>query len=129
MNTKFLVASLAAMLPGLSFGQAPQDYQCSNGDLLRRVEIVYETGVAVPCEVHYYKDTEAPGERQVLWSADNESGYCERKTREFIAQLQGWGWACGQGAAAGQVDDAGPVDDTETLMPGEAAESTEDHPQ
>ncbi|MEE9136750.1 MAG: hypothetical protein V3U00_08550 [Gammaproteobacteria bacterium] len=116
MNTKLLVVILAAMIPSLSLGQGTQNYQCTDGELIRRVEIIYETGVAVPCEVHYHKDTEAPGERQVLWSAYNESGYCERKTREFIAQLEGWGWECEQDAPAAQVDD------TEALMPAEQPE-------
>jgi hypothetical protein len=116
MNTKLLVVILAAMIPSLSLGQGTQNYQCTDGELIRRVEIIYETGVAVPCEVHYHKDTEAPGERQVLWSAYNESGYCERKTREFIAQLEGWGWECEQDAPAAQVDD------TEALMPAEEPE-------
>ena len=116
MNTKLLVVILAAMIPSLSLGQGTQNYQCANGELIRRVEIIYETGVAVPCEVHYHKDTEAPGERQVLWSAYNESGYCERKTREFIAQLEGWGWECEQDAPVAQVDD------TEALMPAEEPE-------
>ncbi len=116
MNTKLLVVILAAMIPSLSLGQSTQNYQCTDGELIRRVEIIYETGVAVPCEVHYHKDTEAPGERQVLWSAYNESGYCERKTREFIAQLEGWGWECEQDAPAAQVDD------TEALMPAEQPE-------
>ncbi len=111
MNTKLLVVILAAIIRSLSLGQGTQNYQCANGELTRRVEIIYETGVAVPCEVHYHKDTEAPGERQVLWSAYNESGYCERKTREFVAQLEGWGWECEQDAPAAQVDD------TEALMP------------
>ncbi len=138
MNDKFLAVLLAAMLPSLSFGQSPDAYQCSYGDLQRRVEILYETGVAVPCEVHYYKDTEAPGEMQVLWRAQNESGYCERKTQEFIATLQEWGWNCEQKGAAepttepAQADDseqgAEPVqvDDTEALKPAEESESTED---
>lgn len=116
MNTKLLVVILAAMIPSLSLGQGTQNYQCTDGELIRRVEIIYETGVAVPCEVHYHKDTEAPGGRQVLWSAYNESGYCERKTREFIAQLEGWGWECEQDAPAAQVDD------TEALMPAEEPE-------
>ena len=116
MNTKLLVVILAAMIPSLSLGQGTQNYQCTDGELIRRVEIIYETGVAVPCEVHYHRDTEAPGERQVLWSAYNESGYCERKTREFIAQLEGWGWECEQDAPAAQVDD------TEALMPAEEPE-------
>ena len=78
-------------------------YQCTNGDLTRRVEILTDPGVSVPCEVHYHKDTEAPGERQVLWSATAEVGYCERKTEEFVAKLQGWGWECGQGGATMQA--------------------------
>ena len=97
-----LTILVAAILPFASLAQ--DNYQCSNGDLKRRVEIVYETGVAVPCEVHYYKDTEAPGERQVLWRAMSEEGYCEQKTREFVVQLAAWGWSCGH-----QNADAEPV--------------------
>lgn len=131
MNTKLLVVILAAMIPSLSLGQGTQNYQCTDGELIRRVEIIYETGVAVPCEVHYHKDTEAPGERQVLWSAYNESGYCERKTREFIAQLEGWGWECEQDAPAAQVDDTEalmPAEEPEP-MPGGEPEPTEANPQ
>jgi len=131
MKTKLLVVILAAMIPSLSLGQGTQNYQCANGELIRRVEIIYETGVAVPCEVHYHKDTEAPGERQVLWSAYNESGYCERKTREFIAQLEGWGWECEQDAPAAQVDDTEaltPAEEPEP-MPGGEPEPTEANPQ
>ena len=54
-------------------------YQCTNGTLERRVEIVSEGGLGLPCEVHYYKDTEMPGERQVLWTAQNDAGYCEEQ--------------------------------------------------
>ena len=138
MNDKFLAVLLAALLPCLSFGQGAQSYQCSLGELQRRVEILYETGVTVPCEVHYYKDTEAPGEPQVLWRALNETGYCERKTEEFIAKLREMGWTCAQGTDAGQAaeseqaDDAEPDaeavqdDDTEALVPGEEGEPTEE---
>ena len=131
MNDKILAVLLAALLPCLSFGQGTQSYQCSFGELQRRVEILYETGVTVPCEVHYYKDTEAPGETQVLWRALNETGYCERKTEEFIAKLREMGWTCEQGSNAGQAvepaqaddsdQDAEPAqdDDTAALIPGE----------
>ena len=126
MNKKFLAVLLAAMIPSLSFGQGSQNYQCTYGDLQRRVEILYETGVAVPCEVHYYKDTEAPGELQVLWRAMNESGYCERKARELIAQFEERGWTCGQSDEAGQEAEPEQDDDTEALKPVEEAETTED---
>ncbi len=101
------------LLPSLSFAQDPNNYLCTMGDLTRRVEIFHETGVSVPCEVHYYKDTEAPGERQVLWQALNEEGYCEARTVEFVAKLQGMGWNC---SVAGS--DIEP-DDTDALAPAE----------
>lgn len=139
MSDKILIALVAAMLPSLIFAQEPQNYVCTHGDLQRRVEIFYEPGVAVPCEVHYFKDTEAPGETQVLWRALNEAGYCERKTAEFISKLKGLGWNCAQGddaeedMAAEQTDDPAPAaaepqtdDDTEVLMPAEETGSAED---
>lgn len=124
----FLTTMLAALLPGLTFAQDAQKYQCTHGELQRRVEILYETGLTVPCEVHYYKDTEAPGELQVLWRAINQSGYCEMKTQEFIARLGELGWSCSQGVEAepepGQESEQD--DDTEIHTPGVDAESSED---
>jgi hypothetical protein len=117
---------------------AADNYRCTNGDLVRRVEILYEPGRAVPCEVQYYKDTEAPGSSQILWRAQNESGYCESKTAAFIEQLESQGWSCGSGDVEEEVvivdevvmDDEGNVieedviveefvetDDTEALTP------------
>ena len=132
---KIILTVLSALaLPGLSLAQDGNNFKCSNGDLQRRVEIVYETGVTVPCEVHYYKDTEAPGERQVLWRALNEEGYCESQTQQFITQLASWGWDCAQsgGAAAGEAEETAmpeePVeaDDTEALTPVDEVEGTAD---
>ncbi len=125
MKSITLTVLAAAALPGLTLAQDQNTYQCSNGDLQRRVEIVYETGVTVPCEVHYYKDTEAPGERQVLWRALQQEGYCEAKTREFVTQLGSWGWNCTQsGGATSEVAqepeetaEADAADDTEALAP------------
>jgi hypothetical protein len=126
----FLTVMFAALLPGLSFGQDAQNYQCTYGDLQRRVEILYETGLTVPCEVHYYKDTEAPGELQVLWRAMNQSGYCEMKTQEFIAKLGELGWSCSLGAESApepeQESEPEQDDDTEDLTPAEKTESNAD---
>ncbi len=131
MNAKCLSIILGTLLPVLAYAQGAQSYKCTYGGLERRVEILHETSMAVPCEVHYYKDTEAPGERQVLWHAANESGYCEKKTEEFIAKLEGLGWQCGPGGQpeAEPEPEAEPqpqpkaVDDTELLTPGDEAES------
>jgi hypothetical protein len=130
MKKILLTILSAAVLPGLSLAQDNNNYQCSNGDLQRRVEIVYETGVTVPCEVHYYKDTEAPGERQVLWRALNQEGYCEEQTRQFITQLASWGWDCTQSAAADEApeadmpDESDEADDTDALAPVDEVEAT-----
>lgn len=134
MNSKRAIVLITLAVPCLALGQGDGSYQCSFGELQRRVEILTEPGVAVPCEVHYYKDTEAPGEKQVLWSAASQEGYCESKTEEFIAKLEGWGWDCGQGEASmpsaestvdpkaeadEEIEAAPPVyDDTDVLSPG-----------
>lgn len=58
--------------PGVGLAQDVANYHRTHGDLTRRVTIVSETGIAVPCEVQYDKGIEAPGEKQVLWWALNE---------------------------------------------------------
>ncbi len=128
MKGKQLIAFLALVIPCLALGQGEGKYQCSYGDLTRRVEILTEPGVPVPCEVHYYKDTEAPGDKQVLWSAQAQVGYCEEKTEAFVAKLEGWGWDCGRSAepaaepeepVAEPVEEEADVqDDTDVLSPG-----------
>ncbi len=135
MKSKTMIFLLATAMPCVAFGQSATSYQCTNGELTRRVEILTDPGVSVPCEVHYHKDTEAPGERQVLWSATAEVGYCERKTEEFVDKLWGWGWDCGQSdaAPAEAADDSadaapatGAADDTEALAPAEVPETAEE---
>ena len=121
-----LLAAVLVSLVSLSVSaQDAPEYQCTQGAMQRRVVIFYETGVAVPCEVHYFKDTEAPGEREVLWRALSQSGYCESQAAAFVAKLGSWGWACSAALPAGTAGDAGaeqetapaPVDDTDNLAP------------
>ncbi|MBT8098430.1 MAG: hypothetical protein KJO82_01700 [Gammaproteobacteria bacterium] len=134
MKLRTIVVFLAACVPGLVSAQVAQSYQCTFGDLQRRVQIFTDPGVTVPCEVHYFKDTEAPGEKQVLWSATSDASYCDAKTSEFIAKLEGWGWSCSAGdtgmppsepmpaaeaadSIADGADEMADSDDTETLAP------------
>ncbi|MGI9264444.1 MAG: hypothetical protein ACR2QU_05925 [Gammaproteobacteria bacterium] len=121
MKKTLLTISLS-LISGVVLAQGQTSYQCTMGEMTRRVEIMHETGVTVPCEVHYYKDTEAPGERQVLWRAMNEEGYCEAKTTEFVARLSDMGWNCGAGSMPTEpadMEDVDPemIDDTEALAP------------
>lgn len=118
MKVASILIPLAVVLPALGFAQSSDNYVCTMADSQRRVEILRETGVQVPCEVHYYKDTEAPSQHQVLWSAQTQVGYCEEKASEFVAQLQGWGWSCAAGQAAeSEPDEDVPQDDTDMLSP------------
>ena len=94
---------------GAALAQDAGKYQCTHGDLVRRVEIYTEPGVTVPCEVHYFKDTEAPGQSEVLWSAQSQAGYCEQKATEFVARLEGWGWDCNASDAAAPAAAPCPV--------------------
>jgi len=70
-------------------------YTCNYQGLVRHVEIAYEKpGFAVPCSVLYRKETEEPGVVKTLWTANNQAGYCEDKTSQFVDKLEGLGWAC-----------------------------------
>jgi len=125
---KVLISSVISLLPAMLLAQGQTSYQCTMGELTRRVEIMHETGVTVPCEVHYYKDTEAPGERQVLWRAMSEEGYCEAKTTEFVAKLASMGWDCGTADISddtSEMEEPETSDDTDTLAPGDDIEIPE----
>ncbi len=104
MLNRFAVLAAFTLLPFAASAQGVSSYTCTYDEMVRRVEILTEPGVPVPCEVHYHKDTEAPGEHQVLWSAQNDAAYCESKTAEFVAQLEEWGWSCSAGGAASMPD-------------------------
>ena len=133
MNRKLLTVSLVSMIPCLSFAQGPENFLCTYNDLQRRVEILYETGMTLPCEVHYYKDTEAPGEKQVLWRAMNEASYCKTKAEAFITKLGELGWSCRENldtaapAAAEQAANPEPAQEAELVgEPEPAAEQDSD---
>jgi len=125
MRIKFAALGFLLCVAGSAFAQETLTYICSLGDLQRRVEVFHETGVVVPCEVHYYKDNELPGERQVLWSASSEEGFCESRAAEFVEQLRGWGWDCQSSSDSVMPETAPSEDDTDDLAPSETREETE----
>ena len=116
-----LIALLITIIPGFALAQGAST-QCTYGDMVRRVVIMSEPGVSVPCEVHYYKDSEAPGEDQVLWSAGQQAGYCEEKAAGLVAKLEGWGWNCSDDAADAP---AAPAEVAEAPESPEAPETPE----
>lgn len=121
MRYSTLIGLFFLTLPGFAFAQGAET-ACTYGDMVRRVVVMSEPGVTVPCEVHYFKDTEAPGEDQVLWSAASQAGYCEEKAAGLVAKLEGWGWDCGTATPppeseepTGEVEE--PADTTGDLEP------------
>jgi len=119
MKNRLLTFVLLTIIPGFALAQNVTEHRCTYGELSRRVTIVFEPGMTVPCEVHYYKDSEAPGEQQVLWRAVNEEGYCEAKVEEFLAKLTGWGWSCSDAEAGVAAPEQQP-DDTDALAPADS---------
>jgi hypothetical protein len=94
-------AALVPMLMALAGTAAASETRCVRGDdAIRRVEIAaQDQNSGVPCEVVYWKDTERPGVRTVLWSAETDAEFCARKAEELVDTLEGGGWSC---AAAGE---------------------------
>jgi hypothetical protein len=80
---------------------AASETRCVRGDdAIRRVEIAArDPDRDVACEVVYWKDTEQPGVRTVLWSAQTDAAFCSRKAEELVDTLVGGGWSC---TAAGE---------------------------
>lgn len=97
----WLAGALIAAAPAIAMAQSESEVRCSMGDEVRRVVTMHETDAPVPCSVRYRKETEAPGApAEVLWSAQNEAGYCEARAAEFVERLKSWGWQCAVDAAA-----------------------------
>lgn len=96
----------ASLAPLTVWGQDEWNFRCVNGDTVRRIEVAYPSGAAVPCEVRYHKDTEMPGRHETPWRADNEAGYCEGRAQALADRLAGFGWQCTAIAAAINDDTA-----------------------
>lgn len=70
-------------------------FVCTLNDVQRRVEVaLLNPPMPVPCEVNYYKDTEAAGAKTTLWSAQNDTYYCTNQAQAFVEKLQTMSWTC-----------------------------------
>jgi hypothetical protein len=116
------VALAPIVVVGLIGAVAASDYRCVREDqAVRRVEVAVDDPVQnVPCEVIYWKDTEQPGVRSVLWRAQTDAAYCTRKADELVAKLQRGGWSCAP------VEDATTEAARETGPPESPAAETAD---
>jgi hypothetical protein len=77
-------ATLPVITTGWAEPAAAREDRCVRNDgQIRRIELaVQDPARGVPCEVVYWKDTEEPGVRRVLWSARTD------------AKLEAVGWNC-----------------------------------
>lgn len=91
-----LVALAALVLSvGTAHAEETVEFTCKSGELVRRL-VVVETSPSSgqSCEVVYWKDTEAPGVRHVLWTAKLDAGYCYSKALGLAGKLGATGWTC-----------------------------------
>lgn len=66
-------------------------YECLLGQTKRIIKIDYlQREAALPCQVHYTKD----GNDSLLWSAQYEQDFCEKKAEELKDTLTKAGWSC-----------------------------------
>ena len=115
-----IVRIAAIVLFSISVNASADTWNCSHDDLVREVIIEYPQGGSIPCDVVYKKQTEGV-EDQVLWSAENEEGYCEEKARELVANLESWGWVC--------LETVSPGKSTESEAESEAKPKAESEPE
>ncbi len=74
------------------------EYTCRSGETVRRVIVeVGDFSTGLPCEVVYWKDSESPGVRRVLWNARSDAQFCDAKASGLVKKLDDSGWDCDAG--------------------------------
>jgi peroxiredoxin len=84
---------LVVMLFVIPTGTYASSWSCARKEHIREVIIEYTGSGVVPCRVVYSKPTEGL-ETLLLWTSENVTGYCEKKTKAFIEKLEAWEWVC-----------------------------------
>ena len=90
-----VIAVAALGLGGCSLAQSDPDGRAQfsgSEDLVRHIRLeVDDPGRSLPCRVIDHPGAGAP---KVLWRAEFEQGFCERKAEETLFLLRERGWAC-----------------------------------
>jgi hypothetical protein len=100
--------ALALGAAGAVLRSEAAEYRCSNGDLVRRVEVrATDPSRTGSCEVRYWRNAAAAGAGQSLWRSDRHADYCTARARELVARLQSGGWECAVSEPATHAGEAG----------------------
>jgi hypothetical protein len=110
--------ALALGAAGAVLRSEAAEYRCSNGDLVRRVEVrTTDPSQSGSCEVRYWRNAGAAGAGQSLWRSDRDPDYCAARARELIARLQSGGWECAGSEPATHAGEAGAAAAQEAAPP------------
>ena len=121
MNSIFRFIAIAAIAAPTS--ALANSWSCTHNNLIRTVEVEYSEASATACEVTYTKETEGV-EKQTLWTAKNDTSFCEEKAEGLVAKLEGWGWACAEAEAEPAATEAAPEEPAAETEEAPAEEST-----
>ncbi|VAW61962.1 hypothetical protein MNBD_GAMMA09-887 [hydrothermal vent metagenome] len=121
MNKTTLIRPiLATALFSLSYSTFAGSWSCRHDNNVREIQVQESTSEPVPCSVLYRKLTEGV-EDQILWTAENDAGFCAEKAQMLVDKQISWGWTCVETLSESNSDDSTTPDTDNT----ESAETQE----
>lgn len=68
------------------------DFLCHKNAVTYWIKVEYDkAGQALPCSVYRWV---LPQQREMLWRATRDAGFCEAKADEVRQKLESYGWLC-----------------------------------
>ncbi len=95
LRAAFIASLLAAIIARPASSETSNDYQCSRGDDVRRIEIRFEDDTGqLPCRVIYRPETENAAVGTVSWRGITALDQCEAQAGQVVDRLKAEGWNC-----------------------------------
>jgi hypothetical protein len=86
---------LAASTPLAARAATDEAYMCRNGERERRIELQRaDAPNRLPCQVIYWRDANRSDDREPMWEAAHDFGFCIERTRDLVQRLEEAGWSC-----------------------------------
>lgn len=93
LQSLFRLAIVTVALVSPQKANAKQEWTCTRGELVRKIEIEAEVYGQTPCKVIYLKPSEGVAPREI-GAAKNTFSFCESKAEEVALKLQNLDWEC-----------------------------------